>query len=160
MSHDSVVSSHANSSSSNMITREASKVATIAVNALRKSRKKITKQYDIGTPTWTGRFGKAGKIKKRGTLRNKPAGSAAILGNIAKSQKEASKEVRQENHQDDIDVAKSEEFDPNTKILKDIQTYLQNQNNFFSSSVSIIDNIGVNLADKKMYLKLERYYEP
>ncbi|QID80487.1 DNA dependent ATPase rad26 [Saccharomyces pastorianus] len=154
MSHDSVVNSHANSSSSNMITREASRVATTAVNALRKSRKKITKQYEIGTPTWTGRFGKAGKIKKKGTLRNKSAGSAAILGNIAKSQKEASKEVRQENHDDDIDVVKSEEFDPNTKILKDIQTYLQNQNNFFSPSVSIIDNIGVDLADKKDVIKV------
>ncbi|GMC41168.1 unnamed protein product [Saccharomyces cerevisiae] len=154
MSHDSVVNSHAGSSSSNIITKEASRVAIEAVNALRKSRKKITKQYEIGTPTWTGRFGKAGKIRKRDPLKNKLTGSAAILGNITKSQKEASKEARQENYDDGITFARSKEINSNTKMLENIRAYLQKQNNFFSSSVSILNSIGVSLSDKEDVIKV------
>lgn len=154
MSHDSVVNSHAGSSSSNIITKEASRVAIEAVNALRKSRKKITKQYEIGTPTWTGRFGKAGKIRKRDPLKNKLTGSAAILGNITKSQKEASKEARQENYDDGITFARSKEINSNTKTLENIRAYLQKQNNFFSSSVSILNSIGVSLSDKEDVIKV------
>ncbi|CAI4034439.1 hypothetical protein SMKI_10G2300 [Saccharomyces mikatae IFO 1815] len=154
MSHDSVVNSHASSSSSNIIANEASRVANDAVNALRKSRKKITKQYEIGTPTWTGRFGKAGKIRKRELLKNKLTGSAAILQNISKSQTEASKEARQENHEDDIDLVKSKELNSHTKILENIQKYLQKQDNFFSPSVNIINHVGVNLSNKGDVIKV------
>lgn len=48
MSHDSVVNSHAGSSSSNIITKEASRVAIEAVNALRKSRKRSLSSMKLG----------------------------------------------------------------------------------------------------------------
>ncbi|CAI4043860.1 DNA-dependent ATPase RAD26 SKDI_10G2380 [Saccharomyces kudriavzevii IFO 1802] len=154
MSHDSIVNSHSSRSSSNLITKEASRVANDAVSALRKSKMIITKRHEIGTPTWTGRFGKAGKIKKGGLSRNKQSGSAAILGSIVKSQKEASKEAHQENLSNEINIPESDELDSNTRILKDIQKYLQKQNNFFSSSVGILNNIGVNLSDKEDVIKV------
>lgn len=43
-----------------LVEREASRIAAQAVHALRESRK-ATRQAQIGTPTWTGRFGSAGR---------------------------------------------------------------------------------------------------
>lgn len=63
INHDSIVKSHV-TASDEQIVKEANRVAENAVAMLRKSRK-ATKKYEIGTITWTGRFGKAGKIKKK-----------------------------------------------------------------------------------------------
>lgn len=61
-----------------IIEREAKRVAEVAAKALKDSRKK-TQANDIGTVTWTGKFGSAGKFGKK-----KPTklSSSSILQNI------------------------------------------------------------------------------
>lgn len=57
--------------SNDMISKEATKVADNAIRALHRSRK-LTKKFEIGTPTWTGKFGQAGKVKKKCFNRSSP----------------------------------------------------------------------------------------
>ncbi|CUM67089.1 uncharacterized protein PRCAT00004778001 [Priceomyces carsonii] len=59
LKHDSIVDS--NNQEYSLIEREANKVATQAAESLRRSRK-LTRKKNIGTPTWTGKFGLAGKF--------------------------------------------------------------------------------------------------
>ncbi|KAG5355219.1 Protein CHROMATIN REMODELING 8 [Yarrowia sp. C11] len=54
-----------------IIEREAKRVAEVAAKALRDSRKKA-QSNEIGTVTWTGKFGSAGKFGKK----KQPAGKA------------------------------------------------------------------------------------
>ncbi|KAJ8097350.1 SNF2 family N-terminal domain-containing protein [Lipomyces tetrasporus] len=43
-----------------LVEREASRIASDAARAIRESRR-VTRTADVGTPTWTGRFGTAGR---------------------------------------------------------------------------------------------------
>lgn len=60
--HDSVMK-NGNSAdiSKSMIDMEASRIASEAVRALKESRK-LTRRAGAGVPTWTGKYGKAGKV--------------------------------------------------------------------------------------------------
>lgn len=44
-----------------LVDREATRIAKAAADALRASRK-VARKVEIGTPTWTGKFGSAGRI--------------------------------------------------------------------------------------------------
>ncbi|CCF58731.1 hypothetical protein KAFR_0F01350 [Kazachstania africana CBS 2517] len=140
--HEDMVTSHMKSAStSNLITKEANKVAAAALDALRKSRKS-TRKYEIGTPTWTGKFGSAGKINKsKGKLR-KQLGSSQILANI--------KRVQQGSAAQNDALAK---ININRELLERIQVHLNKQIGFFSSSVNIIENIGLKLSEEEDVIK-------
>ena len=66
-----------------LVEREASKVARAAAEALKQSRK-LARKNEIGTPTWTGRFGHAGKFgpKKAGVRGRAAVSSLAILSGL------------------------------------------------------------------------------
>lgn len=135
--HDQMVKSHLNTGSSDkLISREAERIAEDALIELRKSRKS-TKKFNIGTPTWTGKFGKAGKvIKKSGKINSKKIGSAQILARI--------REAR-----DDITSEVMEEENSNKALIEKIEIYLENQPNYFATSSNIIQYIGLKLTEKK-----------
>lgn len=139
--HDTVVASHSKGSS-NIVEEEADRVAQQALSALRKSRK-VTKRYEIGTPTWTGKFGQAGKIKKK--VKKKSAynqfGSSSILANIRSAQNEAKKP---QFHESEIsDGTKSQ------RLLGEMREYLSSKEDFFAPSVDIIKGVGVQLSHQE-----------
>lgn len=76
LEHDSVI--HASSSSKNPLERQAMKVAQAAVKALRESIQ-ATQGAKIGTVTWTGRKGDAGKEKDDRPVVKTAAGLLATL---------------------------------------------------------------------------------
>lgn len=53
-----------NDSKNDLISEEASRLANSALAEIKKSRRQ-TKKFEIGTPTWTGKFGQAGRVRKR-----------------------------------------------------------------------------------------------
>jgi len=67
LKHDAIMStSHQEAM---LVNKEAELVASKAVAALKASRNRIRKQQaEVGTPTWTGRFGSAGAPKRHGLL--------------------------------------------------------------------------------------------
>lgn len=142
--HDALVDSHSKTSS-DIVAREAAKVAEDALNALRKSRK-ATKKYDIGTPTWTGKFGQAGKVRKRTKNGGKETltGSSAILAKIRGAQNEAKKAPTQE---EDID-------DESQQVLRKIEIFLNDRPDYFAPSFDVIKSIGVNLAEREDIIKV------
>lgn len=140
--HDAMMKSHSNGSS-DIIAREAFKLAGAAVNALRKS-KKTRKGFDVGTPTWTGKFGQAGKVgKKRG--KDVP-GSSAILANIRNTQKQAQDVPSQDST--------SDELEGNQRLLQQIESYLRQRPEFFATSNDIINSIKVDLSNTEDVIKI------
>ncbi|KAK9449085.1 SNF2 family N-terminal domain-containing protein [Limtongia smithiae] len=55
-----------------LVEREAQRIAQQAAHALRASRK-AARSAEVGTPTWTGRFGVAGRYAGSSSLRSSPA---------------------------------------------------------------------------------------
>ncbi|AAS52620.2 AEL065Cp [Eremothecium gossypii ATCC 10895] len=129
--HDSVVQAHA-TPSDDIIAREAALVARNALAALRKSRA-LTKNYDVSTPTWTGKFGQAGRVKKK---RRQPATSSAAiitaLGNPPPATTPAS--TMSEEH---------------ARSLAQMRDFLQAQPGYFSTSVALIEHTGLKILTKQ-----------
>lgn len=144
--HDAVLSSH--SAPSKIITKEADKVAQDALSALRKSRN-ATKKYTIGTPTWTGKFGQAGKIsKKKLTSKKTTSGSFGILNNIKKAQS-----LSPELNSSPSPNIQSDEVIESKNTLKKIEQYLNSKEDNFASSADIVKNIGITLSEKDDLIK-------
>lgn len=143
VSHEQMMKSHT-SGSSKIIHQEATRVASKALEELKKSRK-MTKKFDIGTPTWTGKFGMAGKVVKkkpaRGNVRSK-IDSASILANIRVANKEI-KSLPSEEDATRTDTLRNKE------TLLMIQNYLKSQPEVSGSSKSILNSIGANLTDQE-----------
>lgn len=140
--HDQVVGSHmVSAASTKMVSREADRIAGQAVSALRNSRRK-TRKYDIGTPTWTGKFGQAGKVikKKRNTLKNNfILGSQDILKNIRESQADSANLSN---------TSLTSSGSKNEEILSRIIGFLNNVPDRFLTSSSIIQKLGISLREK------------
>lgn len=141
--HNAVIKQHSEPSR-DIITKEADRIAEEAVAALRQSRK-ITKRSEIGTPTWTGKFGSAGRIGKKKTKGAGPVGSAAILKNIRKTPAKASDEKK-----GDL----SEAAEQNSEMLGKIQSYLRTRKNYSAKSAEIVDQMGLKLTERLDILKL------
>ncbi|CUS20952.1 LAQU0S02e02146g1_1 [Lachancea quebecensis] len=135
--HSSVIEQHSKPST-DIITKEATKVAEEALAALRKSRK-ATKKYEIGTPTWTGKFGAAGRITKKSSA-TPLSGSAAILFNLRKAQ------IKNGN---DESNGPSEEIKKSSEMLEKIQEYLKAKDNCSAKSAEILEHTGFRLTEKR-----------
>ncbi|QLL34508.1 hypothetical protein HG536_0G03700 [Torulaspora globosa] len=148
MTHEALVHSHSNASKV-IVEKEAAKAAEGALNALRKSRRE-TKKYSIDTPTWTGKFGQAGKVRKKtGNVKSqKMTGSSAILANMRAAQQQAKKSPLQHDELKQTDSADSE------RILGTIERYLSECPGYFASSLDIIGHIGVPLKDKDEIIRV------
>lgn len=144
--HEQMIKSHS-VGSSKIVKREAERIANQALEALRISRKE-TKKYDIGTPTWTGKFGTAGKVNKPNLKKNikKGTGSASILSNIRK----ANTQVKTSPTDSDTTNA---DTNTNKEKLLSIINFLKKQENFEASSRDILNNLGVHINDEEDLIK-------
>ncbi|CCK73467.1 DNA-dependent ATPase RAD26 NDAI_0G04840 [Naumovozyma dairenensis CBS 421] len=138
--HEAVVGTH--TAPTNIIAREANKIAQEALGALRKSRK-ATMKYEIGTPTWTGKFGQAGKIRKKMNNKKQIGGSSAILANIKKATQIKSPASSDINNPNEHEI-----------LLSKIEQYLHSAPDKFATSADIINNLGVNLNEKKDIIRV------
>lgn len=100
--------------------KEANRVAKEAAEALKKSRVQARKNV-IGTPTWTGRFGSAGRFgPKKAKASSSPLSSASIL-----------KELRQTKTTSQPDSDKKQ-------LMEHLVDFLQKQPQCFSKSKLIL----------------------
>ncbi|CDO95114.1 unnamed protein product [Kluyveromyces dobzhanskii CBS 2104] len=123
-----------------IIGEEATRNVKFALDALKQSRKQ-TKRFDVGTPTWTGKFGKAGRVKKarpvispndKQMLRKQNHNRAEAL----KIKKEG---VQTVNIQNDI---------CNADTLKaSIRSYLSKSPGLSSKSADIVTKVGLQLTN-------------
>ncbi|SCU91365.1 LAME_0E12222g1_1 [Lachancea meyersii CBS 8951] len=138
-SHASVVEFHSRPSD-DIISKEATRIAEDAVAALRKSRK-VTKNFEVGTPTWTGKFGTAGRVKKKKAV-GTSLGSAAILSNLRKKE-----QVNEENFTD----KRREEA---AKTMEGIRSFFLTKPAFAAKSVEIVEHMGIKLTAKEDIIKI------
>lgn len=135
--------------SSRLITREAERLAEEAMKALRQSRK-TTKKYDIGTPTWTGKFGQAGKIIKKKNKKNSKntISSNSILLNIKKAKGQAKKPKETTPLKQDMNITHS------TDMLTKIEEFLSHKNGYFAQSSEIISNLQIPINEKEDIIQI------
>ncbi|EMG50087.1 RAD26 DNA repair and recombination protein RAD26 [Candida maltosa Xu316] len=128
LKHDDIIGSQQGreGSSTNIIEREANKIATAAADALKRSRTKTK----IGVPTWTGKFGVAGKFN------NKKRKSTAILENLKK--KTELMKNQQTSKLESVPLDRKE-------MISKLVDYLNKQDDKFSNSNNIIKNVKVNM---------------
>lgn len=141
-SHSSVIEQHSKPST-DIITREATKVAEEALAALKKSRK-TTKKFEIGTPTWTGKFGAAGRVTKKKSATSL-SGSAAILSNLRKGQIKNGSDTTNEP---------SKEIKEGSELLGKIQEYLKIKGGYSAKSAEILEHTGFRLNEKEDITKV------
>ncbi|GEQ71302.1 hypothetical protein JCM33374_g4984 [Metschnikowia sp. JCM 33374] len=148
LKHDEVVeSSHQEVS---LIEREATRVAKEAADALKKSRM-LARKKAIGTPTWTGKFGTAGRFgppKKASILgkmpsQNPPQADPLSSSSILKGFREGNTSVVgvggtsfKKKKGDQADAKQDKEG-----LLKHLVEYLSKQPDHFSKSNAILQSL-------------------
>ncbi|KAK6203078.1 DNA dependent ATPase [Scheffersomyces amazonensis] len=125
--------------------KEANRVAKAAAEALRESRK-LARKNTLGTPTWTGKFGLAGKFgPKRNDMKDKKTkvlSSASILGNLKKEK--ATLFTKKAN-----DV-----IDSKQEVIAKLVNYLKDQEGHFSKSSDILTNAQIDMKDSDDMIKI------
>lgn len=136
LQHDEIVDS--SNHELTLIEREANNVAMAAAEALKQSRRLARKQ-DIGTPTWTGKFGLAGKFgpKKKFGKSIKPTISSSSILKDLKQKSEIKQTV--------FSSKKKEKQVDKEKFLSELIEYLKVQPDTFSNSNDILENFKINV---------------
>lgn len=150
--HDSILDkgnyNSGSASSVALIDNEATRIANEAVSALKESRK-LAKQSGIAIPTWTGKFGAAGRsdsIGKRKRLQIAPiteksksltssnlSSSSSILANLKKKK----------------DAIRKKPISQSQDLVTQLSNYMAGVEDNFSKSGDILDNLNVDLSDEK-----------
>ncbi|CAI5756070.1 unnamed protein product [Candida verbasci] len=134
LKHDEIIDSK--NQEVNLIEQEADKLANEAAKALKKSRL-LTRKNEIGTPTWTGKFGSAGKFgTKRRKIDNKNNSSSSILQNLKQKN-----ELQDNNEMPELLNRK--------KTVEALVDFLLEQNDHFSKSNDIIKNSNIKMANEQ-----------
>ncbi|ANB12861.1 DNA-dependent ATPase RAD26 [Sugiyamaella lignohabitans] len=169
LEHDSIM--EASRPDTILVEREASRVATQAANALRESRN-AARKAQIGTPTWTGRFGSAGRVTNRssplpkgrlgtpsttpGTTSRSSRSSSPRVESNKLSSTSILQNIRQKRELEEKEKATIASIDDGlpggnlaarTKILKNMVSYLYNQPEHKGKSASILAAASVRLDD-------------
>lgn len=156
-----------------IITKEANKIADQAVRALLES-KRAARVRNIGTPTWTGKFGSAGKIQRKSAIMKKTKGknafsSKSIIERHKLSVESGNQSKCAEPSSVSDESAKSGSAEPNqldkqlfnNNLLtnrKDVafkfQQFLNLKSGYFATSKELLDqlNVGDNLSDSDVKL--------
>lgn len=149
LKHDEVMDSSRQELS--LIEREANKVASEAAKRLKESTK-LTRKGKIGVPTWTGRFGAAGrfgpkskdKVNIRGpTSSNQSSNllsSSSILGEL-KRKKNLEDNQKFKFNKRAKTTGESALQNDKDDILKNLINYLNGRPNRFSTSNEILKNL-------------------
>ncbi|KAK6463399.1 DNA dependent ATPase [Scheffersomyces coipomensis] len=142
-----------------LVEKEANRVANAAAQALKQSRKQARTNV-VGTPTWTGKFGLAGKFgPKRTTIAvqsphngNRPSNlsSSSILGKLKKERVtlfgNKSKTGTTTNSNAESEVV-DKVLESKKEIIKKLVAYLNDQKDNFSSSGNILKNVNIEMKD-------------
>lgn len=147
LKHDSIIDS--SNQETSVIEKEASKLAAEAAAALKNSRKQ-TRKNNIGTPTWTGKFGLAGRFgvqkSKRPVLtpfriprkqKESELSSSSVLSDLRRNKKTKDSVFGQKS------VAEKENLQDKLQLLARVVQFLQSQPENFSSSASILSGLGL-----------------
>jgi len=147
--HDDVVETHSRPKD-DLLEREARKAANEALEALKKSRKQV-KKAGLGVPTFTGRFGIAGRAaspafgnrsvgqSRSSTPFNSAQSSSSILSNIKKN-----KDAEAQNT-----TAGTSELIKNSETIDKMRDYLSKQDGNFAKSGEILNGVSIEINDKK-----------
>lgn len=117
-----------------IVEREAMRIAQQAANALKESRK-VTKKAQIGTPTWTGKFGTAGK-KKKSSGKSKMS-SSSILSNI-KQKRDLEEKAKQNRAAQPVNSVLTANNDQRTKMIEKMRDYLALQDGCMGKSADVV----------------------
>lgn len=145
-----------------LVEREASRIAKAAADALRASRK-VARKAEIGVPTWTGKFGSAGRIGNKRKVGNgltsnersaNGMSSASILQGMRKKRElenglRGSASSRIASHSPVPSLSTSSTSNPITdeEKAKIISEFLARQPGFEAKSQEIIHGCRLQVAD-------------
>ncbi|KAG7821668.1 hypothetical protein KL928_000143 [Ogataea angusta] len=141
LEHESVLNP---SSSYSLIDNEASRIANEAVKALRESRK-LARQARINVPTWTGKFGEAGRTVGR-PRKPGPSGSSTPTG------RSQSPMVSSSSILDNIKKRKDSSPKPkieDTDLIARLSNYMAGLEGFFSTSAAVLDELKIDVSNEK-----------
>lgn len=148
LKHDDIMDSSKQEVS--IIEKEANRVAAEAAEALKRSRK-LTRKNNIGTPTWTGKFGLAGKFGPK-TNKRKNLSSNNSSSKLLSSTSILSELKQKKNKTDTVFTKKSTKDDKNLdreETLNKLIRFLAQQTDHFSTSNNILSNLKLELNDEK-----------
>ncbi|KAH3666410.1 hypothetical protein WICMUC_005678 [Wickerhamomyces mucosus] len=136
LKHDDIYQDHSKpkDNHSDHLEREAKKAADNALEALKRSRKQV-KKAGVGVPTFTGKFGLAGKTKVGGIKSrssNSNSSSFFILNNL-------------KNRSSTPEVSDSS----NTEMIKQFTEYLAKQEGGFGKSKDVLKGCKVDIKTDK-----------
>lgn len=134
LEHDAIV--NASRPDTVLMEREAERIASQAAEALKESRK-LTRKSDIGVPTWTGKSGLAGIIKKSDSGNRSTTSSKILQGLRQKRELET-------NSRSSIGI-ESQDLDKHTKLMQKIRAYLEAQPDKSASSADVVSNCNIPL---------------
>lgn len=125
-----------------LMEREATRIASQAAAALKESRREA-RRHKIGTPTWTGRFGKAGKLPPLGKVHSAspspPPSSVSILEGL-KTKRELETKTTASGSFLPSSVLKL-----HTDAITRIRDYLASQRDFGAKSAEIVKACDIKL---------------
>lgn len=136
------------SASQLLVDNEATRIANDAVSALKASRKQA-RTKKIGVPTWTGKYGVAGKLASGGNRTRAfssalPNGVSGRGGSTAQSSATILWNLKR------MDKSKSRKQEPTSQVLIDkLVEYMANVEGNFSKSRDILENLDIDVGDKK-----------
>lgn len=148
LKHDDIMDSSKQEVS--IIEKEANRVAAEAAEALKQSRK-LTRKNNIGTPTWTGKFGLAGKFGPKTNKRinlssnnksSKLLSSTSILSELKQKKDKTDTVFTKKSTKSDKKLDREETLD---KLI----SFLAQQTDQFSTSNNILSNLKLELNDEK-----------
>ncbi|EGW33849.1 uncharacterized protein SPAPADRAFT_133417 [Spathaspora passalidarum NRRL Y-27907] len=130
LKHDDIIDSSMQETS--LIEREANRIATAAAEALKRSRK-LARKKEIGTPTWTGKFGLAGKF---GSKKKTKTSSSSILDSLKKKSEPTIYKPKVQLLDRDV-------------IIQKLVDWLSKQEDKFSTSNDIMSSLDLKLSSEK-----------
>lgn len=146
--HDDIVDSTIQNQELSLVEREANKIATLAADALKRSRRLTRRNVEIGTPTWTGRFGKAGKITKKSLSKNKSSNDNKLSSQlILAGLKERSQNTKVLNLRSSTLNGEPSALEDKEKLIGRIVDYMKGLEGNFSKSQGIINGLQIHLKD-------------
>lgn len=129
------------------VEREAEKNAEMALNELKKSKKRIRK-HEINAPTWTGKFGITGRVKRKKN-KNEVSSSFILAG------------LRNDNNNTDTMMMNGMNDDKHNKRLEDdkskllkIRDYLRSCENESATSMDITKAIKLEINNNRDIINL------
>ncbi|KAG2733797.1 hypothetical protein G9P44_003322 [Scheffersomyces stipitis] len=149
LKHDEIINS--SNQEMSLVEKEASKVANEAASALKRSRK-LARRNEIGTPTWTGKFGLAGRFgQKKKTVSgriNKSSGSGVLSSESILGELKQKKAVRASVFTKKSNSSENNEAVDKKATIEKLVTFLQSRPDSFGTSSVILKNAGVAMKDE------------